>query len=49
LKVKALSLFSGGLDSLLAAKVVLEQGIEILAVKKKCWQITKIFIRRLKG
>jgi len=30
--VKALSLFSGGLDSLLAAKVVLEQGIEVLAV-----------------
>jgi tRNA-specific 2-thiouridylase len=32
LNVKALSLFSGGLDSLLAAKVVLEQGIEVLAV-----------------
>lgn len=32
MKVKALALFSGGLDSLLAAKVVLEQGIEVLAV-----------------
>jgi len=30
--VKGISLFSGGLDSLLAAKVILEQGIEVLGV-----------------
>lgn len=32
-KVKALALFSGGLDSILAAKVVAAQGIEVIAVK----------------
>jgi tRNA-specific 2-thiouridylase len=32
LKVKGISLLSGGLDSLLATKVVLEQGIEVLGV-----------------
>ena len=32
LKVKGISLLSGGLDSLLAAKVILEQGIEVLGV-----------------
>lgn len=32
-KVKALSLFSGGLDSILAARVVMAQGIEVVAVK----------------
>ena len=32
LKVKAISLLSGGLDSLLATKVILEQGIEVLGV-----------------
>ncbi len=32
-KVKALSLFSGGLDSILATRVVMEQGIEVVAVK----------------
>jgi len=31
-KVKALSLFSGGLDSMLAARVVMEQGIEVYAL-----------------
>jgi len=31
-KVKALLLFSGGLDSILAAKILMEQGIEILPV-----------------
>lgn len=30
--IKALSLFSGGLDSMLAAKVILEQGIEVVAI-----------------
>lgn len=32
-KVKALSLFSGGLDSILATRVVMEQGVEVTAVK----------------
>ena len=32
-KIKALSLFSGGLDSILAARVVMAQGIEVVAVK----------------
>lgn len=32
-KVKALSLFSGGLDSILATRLVMEQGIEVTAVK----------------
>jgi tRNA-specific 2-thiouridylase len=32
LKVKAISLLSGGLDSLLAVKIILEQGIEVLGV-----------------
>ncbi len=31
-KIKALLLLSGGLDSILAAKLLLEQGIEILAI-----------------
>lgn len=31
--IKALSLFSGGLDSILATRVVMAQGIEVLAVK----------------
>jgi hypothetical protein len=31
--VRALSLFSGGLDSILATRVVMEQGIEVLAVR----------------
>lgn len=30
--IKALSLFSGGLDSVLAAKIIQEQGIEVVAV-----------------
>ncbi len=32
-KIKALALFSGGLDSILAARVVAAQGIEVVAVK----------------
>lgn len=32
-KVKALALFSGGLDSILAARVIAAQGIEVVAVK----------------
>ena len=32
-RVRALALFSGGLDSILAARVVASQGIEVLAVK----------------
>ena len=32
-KVKALSLFSGGLDSILATRVVMAQGVEVTAVK----------------
>lgn len=32
LKVKAISLLSGGLDSLLAAKIIQEQGIDVLGV-----------------
>jgi len=35
LKVKGISLFSGGLDSTLAVKVILEQGIEVLGVTFK--------------
>ena len=31
--VKALSLFSGGLDSILAARVVMEQGVDVVAVQ----------------
>jgi tRNA-specific 2-thiouridylase len=31
-KVKALALFSGGLDSILAVKLILEQGIDVVAV-----------------
>ncbi len=31
-KVRALALFSGGLDSSLAIKVALEQGIEVIAL-----------------
>jgi tRNA-uridine 2-sulfurtransferase len=31
--VRAVSLFSGGLDSILATRVVMEQGIEVLAVR----------------
>ena len=31
-KVKALALFSGGLDSILAAKLILNQGIDVVAV-----------------
>ncbi len=32
-KIRALALFSGGLDSILAARVIAAQGIEVLAVK----------------
>ncbi len=32
-RVKAISLFSGGLDSICATRLVMEQGIEVLAVK----------------
>jgi tRNA U34 2-thiouridine synthase MnmA/TrmU len=32
-KIKALSLFSGGLDSILATRVVMDLGVEVLAVK----------------
>ena len=32
MKRKAIALISGGLDSLLAAKVVMDQGIEVLGV-----------------
>lgn len=32
-KIKALSLFSGGLDSILATRVVMEQGIEVEAIQ----------------
>ena len=31
-KTKAISLFSGGLDSILAFKVIADQGIEILGI-----------------
>ena len=31
-KIKALALFSGGLDSILAVKLILEQGIDVVAV-----------------
>ena len=31
-KVKALALFSGGLDSVLSAKIVMNQGIEVEAI-----------------
>ena len=31
-KVKAISMFSGGLDSLLSTRLVLEQGIDVLAL-----------------
>lgn len=31
--IKALSLFSGGLDSILATRVVMEQGVEVTAIK----------------
>ena len=49
-KIKALALFSGGLDSALAVKVVKDQGIEVIALnfvshfleektkKQKKWQ-----------
>lgn len=32
-RIKALSLFSGGLDSILATRVVMAQGVDVLAVK----------------
>ena len=32
-KVRAISLFSGGLDSICATRLVMEQGIEVIAVK----------------
>ena len=32
-RVKAISLFSGGLDSICATRLVMEQDIEVLAVK----------------
>lgn len=32
-KVKALALFSGGLDSILASRIVMEQGVEVIAVQ----------------
>ncbi len=32
-KIKALSLFSGGLDSILATRVVMEQGVEVEAIQ----------------
>ena len=32
-RVKAISLFSGGLDSICATRLVMEQGVEVLAVK----------------
>jgi len=35
LKRKALGLFSGGLDSTLAIKVILKQGIEVVALNFK--------------
>ena len=31
-KVKALALFSGGLDSILAVKLILKQGIDVVAM-----------------
>jgi tRNA U34 2-thiouridine synthase MnmA/TrmU len=30
--IKAVSLFSGGLDSILATKIIMDQGIEVIAV-----------------
>ena len=33
--MKALALFSGGLDSVLAMKLVVDQGIEVVAVNIK--------------
>ena len=32
-KIKALSLFSGGLDSILATRLVMEQGVEVEAIQ----------------
>ncbi len=32
-KIKAIALLSGGLDSALAVKIILEQGIEVIGVK----------------
>lgn len=32
-QIKALALFSGGLDSILAARVILDQGIDVLAIQ----------------
>lgn len=34
-KIKAISLFSGGLDSILATKIIMEQGIEVIGVTFK--------------
>ena len=34
-KIKAISLFSGGLDSILATKIVMEEGIEVIGVTFK--------------
>ena len=31
-KVKALALFSGGLDSILAIKLILKQGVDVVAI-----------------
>ena len=31
--IKALALFSGGLDSILAARLIMEQGVEVEAVQ----------------
>ena len=32
-RVRAISLFSGGLDSICATRVVMAQGVEVLAIK----------------
>lgn len=52
MKVKALVLFSGGLDSLLAAKILLEQNIQVVGLVFKSYffdeKQAKKFVRQLK-
>ncbi len=44
--MKAIALFSGGLDSTLAIKLIRDQGIEVLAVQKTDVHICKICVIR---
>ena len=45
--MKAIALFSGGLDSTLSMKLIRDQGIEVLVVQKTDVNICRVYVVRL--